>query len=148
MNKYFKNSKSEYLLELFKNGCNKISYEYEAKTPSGKPIWLRRFTCMLQNEKNDVIAYTYVVDITKDIEIAKKEESYINALATEYDSIEVVGINKDKTQDKVLIHSRATDEFLTLVGEKTINETIFTLQLDKFMNFIHFFFIHNLRKSF
>lgn len=135
--KYLINSKSKYLLDSFNKGITETTYDYQAKNLSGKNVWLRRIVCMLRNVNNEIIAYSCVKDITKYVEESKKEESYIRALATEYDLIEVISIKKDKTEDQVLIHSQVSLELMKLLGENVIEEKGFSLQLEEFCHCIH-----------
>lgn len=55
---------------------------------------LKRHVVMIKNQSGDVIAFTNVKDISTLVDQAKREESYIRALATEYDSIAIVDSKK------------------------------------------------------
>ena len=126
------------LLEAFHNGTTEITYDYEAKTLSGRSAWLRRSVAMTRNQNGDVIAYTNVKDISDIVEQKTREEAYTRALATEYDSIAIVGISTDdKHNDRVLIHGRLTDRMADLIDEETAKEEIYSKKLDLMLRFVH-----------
>ena len=127
----------EYLLDVFKRGETEITFDYEAMTVSGKRAWLRRSICMTRNSAGDVIAYTSVKNVTAMLEQGKREEAYIRALATEYDSIMVVRLDSDKTRDQVLHNSRITEELKQLIDDDTVNEVYYGKKLIKLTRFIH-----------
>ncbi len=127
----------EHLLDTFRSGLSEITFDYEARTISGRSTWLRRSICMTQNQSGDVIAYTSVKDISALVAQNKREEAYIRALATEYDSITVVGFEKNKSGDKVLIHSRISEDISALIDRETENEEHYSKKLDLMLRFIH-----------
>ena len=126
-----------YLLDTFASGLSEITFDYEAKTISGRKTWLRRSICMTQNQAGDVIAYTSVKDISALIGQTKREEAYVRALATEYDSITIVSIENDKKDDRVLIHSRMSADIVALIDEETANEEYYGKKLRLFNKFVH-----------
>ena len=126
------------LLEAFDNGTTEVTYDYEAKTLSGKNAWLRRSVVMTRNQDGDIIAYTNVKDISDIVEQKMREDAYTRALATEYDSIVIVEIFKDdKKSDRVLIHGRLTDRMAGLIDEETANEVHYSRKLDLMLRFVH-----------
>ncbi|MBP9996214.1 MAG: response regulator [Lachnospiraceae bacterium] len=126
------------LLEAFNKGMMDVTYDYEAKTFSGKHTWLRRSVAMIRNQEGDIIAYTNVKDISSLVEQKVREDAYMRALATEYDSITIVEItNDDKHDDRVLIRGRLTERLATLIDEDTANEELFSRKLDKMLRFVH-----------
>lgn len=131
------NSDRQYLLDAFNKGMTDITFDYEAKTVSGRSTWLRRNICMTQNQSGDIIAFTSVKDISAIIEQTKREEAYIKALATEYDSIAVVGLGEDKFKDKVILHTRISDDLAALIDTQTTTEEYYSKKLDLLTRFIH-----------
>ncbi|MBQ0167088.1 MAG: response regulator [Treponema sp.] len=126
------------LLDTFSKGTSDITFDYEAKTISGRSTWLRRSIAMIRNQAGDVIAYTNVKDISALVGQAKREEAYIRALATEYDSIAIVDIsNSDRYNDKVLVHSRISDDMAALIDEETSNEEHYSRKLDLMSRFVY-----------
>lgn len=126
------------LLEIFNSGTTEVTYDYEATTLSGKNAWLRRSVAMIRNQNGDVIAYTNVKDISPIVAQKTREDAYIHALATEYDSISIVEIsNDDKQKDRVLVHSRLTDNLAALIDEETANEEFYSKKLDLMLRFVH-----------
>ena len=127
-----------FLLDTFNKGTTEITFDYEAKTISGKSTWLRRNVAMIKNQSGDVIAFTSVKDISNLVDQSQREESYIRALATEYDSIAIVEINNDnQNDDKVLIHSRISDDLAALIDEETLNEVYYSKKLELMTRFVH-----------
>ena len=122
-----------HLLDVFRKGQTEITFDYPAKTLSGRSAWLRRSICMTQNQSGDVIAYTSVKDISALVEQTKREEEFVRALATEYDNIAVVNFD----EDKVVSHSRMTPKIAALIDEETAQEPIYTKRLDHLEKFIH-----------
>ena len=127
----------EHLLRVFENGDTEITFDYEAKTISGRSTWLRRSICMTPNQNGEVIAYTSVKDISALIEQKKREEAYVRALATEYDSITVVTVTENKYEDKVSIHSRLSGAIASIVGSDVANEENFKKKVDGFVKYLH-----------
>lgn len=127
----------EHLLEVFKSGLKEVTFDYEAKTISGRNTWLRRNVSMTRNKDGNIIAFTSVKDISALIEQTRREEAYVRALATEYDSIAVVSICEDKEDDEVMFHSRLSGDFQELIDEATANEENYSKKLDKLMQFVH-----------
>ena len=127
----------EHLLELFESGQTEITFDYEAKTISGKKAWLRRSIAMIRSQSGDVIAFTSVKDITVLVEQTKREEAYIHALAIEYDSIAVVELNEDKMKDKVVLHSRLTENIISLIDNETVAEKYYSKKLALMGRFVH-----------
>lgn len=121
----------EYLLDAFRNGNPEVTFDYEAKTISGRKTWLRRSICMTPNQYGEIIAYANVKDISVIVEAKKREEAYIRALSTEYDSIAVVEFDeRGKDEDTILIHSKMDDELMEVVGEEFLKEKNFLRRLD------------------
>lgn len=127
----------EYLLEQFKQGKQEITFDYEAKTISGRSTWLRRTISMAQNPNDEVIAFTSVKDISALLAQRKRDEEYVNVLATEYDSITVIDITDKSSSDKVILHSRVSDRFAAILDKETINEEHYSKKLDSFMKYVH-----------
>ena len=120
------------------SGQAEVTFDYQAKTLSGKNAWLRRSIAMTRNQDGDVIAYTNVKDISVIMEQKVREDAYMHALATEYDSIAIVDINnEDKHYDRVIIHGRLTERLASMIDEETANEDHYSKKLDLFMRFIH-----------
>lgn len=135
---FLANTDTEALLELFKKGTTEVTYDYEAKTISGRDAWMRRNVAMIRNQDGDVIAYTNVKDITAYVEQKAREDAYIHALATEYDSISVVEItNAEKREDRVIEHGRLTENLAALIDEETANEVLYSRKLDLMLRFVH-----------
>ena len=126
----------EHLLKAFTEGTSEITFDYEARVLSGRSRWLRRSICMTRNQHGDVIAYTSVKDITELVEQSKREEAYIDALATEYDSIVVVG-TRGETEGKVIRHSRVAGRVAGLIDDATRDENDFVKKLELLTNIIH-----------
>ena len=127
----------EHLLDTFAKGISEVTFDYEAKTIDGRSTWLRRIISMTKNQAGDIIAYTSVKDISALIEQNKREEAYVRALATEYDSIAVVNIGEDENDGKVVLHSRLDPEFAASIDQETVNEQNYSRKLDSFAKFIH-----------
>ncbi len=128
----------EMLLEAFSRGETEITFDYEAKTISDRSTWLRRNISMIRNQSGNVIAYTNVKDISALVGQAKREQAYIRALATDYDSIAIVGIdNADKNKDKVLMHSRVSENISSIIDEETIRELCYSRKLELLSRFVH-----------
>ena len=135
---YLDSTDTARLLEAFESGTAEITCDYEAETLSGKHAWLRRSVAMTRNQDGDVIAYTNVKDISAAVEQEVRENAYMHALATEYDSIAIVEIsNEDKLSDRVLIHGRLTDRLADLIDEETANEEHYSRKLDLMLRFVH-----------
>lgn len=128
----------EYLLDNFSKGIKEISFDYEARTISGRNAWLRRSIAMVKNPSGDVVAFTNVKDISASVEQRVREEAYMGALVTEYDSIAIVDISEtDEKDSKVVLHSRLTDKLAALLDEETAKEKNFYRKLDLLLRFIH-----------
>ncbi len=126
------------LLDAFDKGTTEVTYDYEAQTLSGNHARLRRSVVMTRNQDGDVIAYTNVKDISAIAAQKVREDAYMHALATEYDSIAIVEMtNDDKHNDKVLIHGRLTDSLAALIDEETANEEYYSRKLDLLLRFVH-----------
>ena len=134
---FARNTDTKHLLNEFDRGKTEITFDYEAKTISGKTAWLRRNIYMTTNQDGDVIAYTSVKDVTTMIGQNKREEAYIRALAVEYDSIAVVNFNEKKYRDKIALHSHLDKDFASLVSEEFIKESRFSKRLNILATFIH-----------
>ena len=112
-----------------------ITFEYEAKSVDGKRTWLRRNIAMIQTQSDDIIAFTSVKDISAQIDQSKREEAYIRALATEYESITVVSItDEDTNKDKVINHNRLSENLSELIDEETANEVYYSKKLQLMAN--------------
>ena len=126
------------LLDAFNKGTTEVTYDYEAETLSGKHAWLRRSVAMTRNQDGDVIAYTNVKDVSALVEQKVREDAYMHALATEYDSIAIVDISDDdKRNDRVLIHGRLTERLAALIDPETANEERYGKKLDLMLRFVH-----------
>ncbi len=126
-----------YLLEAFENGTSEITLDYEARTISGKTAWLRRLISMSRNQEGDVISFTSVKDVSAEIMQSKREEEIVRALSNEYESIAVVHFDKNKKNDKVVVHSRVSEDVAALVDSDTLVEENFSTKLDFLMQYIH-----------
>ncbi len=127
----------QHLLELFAAGKTNVTFDYEAKTISGKATWLRRNICMTKNRDGDVIAYTSVKDISALIEASKREESYIRALAAEYSSIMVVDFNDDKTDGTIVNRSYIKEDFASFVTADDMQELSFSKHIANLAEFVY-----------
>ena len=126
------------LLEAFRRGTTEITCDYEAKTLSDEDAWLRRSVSMTRNQDGDVIAYTSVKNISDAVGQKAREDIYMHALATEYDSIAVIDVKEgDKYQDRVVIHGRLTDRLAALIDEETAKEEFYSRKLDLMLRFVH-----------
>lgn len=138
VNTFSEHADRQILLDAFNQGKTEITFDYEAKTIEGRNTWLRRNIAMIKNLSGDVIAFTSVKDISALVDQSKREESYVRALATEYDSIAIVEINNhNQNDDKVLIHSRISDDLANLIDEETLNEMYYSRKLDLMTRFVH-----------
>lgn len=135
-NAFSDNTDRQYMLRIFNDGLSEITFDYEGKTISGKKTWLRRNICMTQNQAGDVIAYTSVKDISALVEQSKREEAYIRALTTEYDSIAVINFEEDKNYDRIVLHSYIAADFLELIDEDAVNENLFGKRMSKLLKYI------------
>ncbi len=132
------NTGREHLLRLFAGGSSEVTFDYQTTTVSGKSAWMRRSIAMTRNQDGDVIAYTNVKDISVLMEQKAREDAYMYALATEYDSIAIVEVsNGDKHDDRVLIHGRLTDRLAALIDEETVREEHYSKKLDLMLRFVH-----------
>ncbi len=137
-NDFLESSETDRLLAAFDKGITEVTYDYEAQTLSGKHAWLRRNISMIRNQNGDVIAYTKVKDITDIVSQKMREDAYMHALATEYDSLVIIEVtNEDKLNDKVLIHGRLTSRLSDLIDEETVNEQNYSKKLDLMLRFVH-----------
>ncbi len=137
-NTFLDSTDREFLLNEFHNGKSEITFDYEAATISGKRAWLRRSIAMTRNQDGDIIAYTSVKDVSSVVEQKMREDAYMHALATEYDSITIVDItNDDKRNDRVLIRGRLTDRLAALIDDETANEEFYSRKLDLMLRFVH-----------
>ncbi len=126
------------LLEAFRLGTTEVTFDYESLTLSGRDAWLRRSVAMIRNQDGDVIAYTNVKDISSMVAQKAREDAYLHALATEYDSIAIIDIKEgNKYQDRVVLHSRLTDDLAALIDEETAKEEFYSRKLDLFLRFVH-----------
>ncbi|MBQ0094425.1 MAG: response regulator [Bacteroidetes bacterium] len=126
------------LLDSFGKGITEITFDYEAQVPSGRITWLRRNIALTRGQSGDVIAYTNVKDISALVAQQKREEAYIETLATEYDSIAIIDIdNEDKNEDKVILHSRLTDRLASMIDDETAKEENYGKKLDLMLRFVH-----------
>ncbi len=127
---FFEHANRNALLNAFYQGKTEITFEYETKSVSGKTAWLRRSIDMIQNQSGEVIAFTSVKDITAQVGQAKREEAYIRAMANEYDSITIVSITaEDTNNDKVINHTRISENLSELIDEETANEVYYSRKL-------------------
>ncbi len=137
-NAFLESTDTKRLLDAFNKGITEVTYDYEANSLSGNLAWLRRSVSMIRNQEGDVIAYTNVKDITALMAQKMREDAYMYALATEYDSIAIVEItNKDKYKDRVLVHGRLTDKLASYIDEETAKENIYSKKLDLMLRFVH-----------
>ena len=137
-NDFLESTDTDRLLDAFNRGITEVTYDYEANTLSGNNAWLRRSVVMTRNQDGDVIAYTNVKDITAILAQKSREDAYMHALATEYDSIAIIEVtNEDKLNDRVLIHGRLTERLANLIDEETTREDHYSKKLDLMMRFVH-----------
>ena len=135
---FLENTDTRRLLDAFEKGITEVTYDYEARTLSDNHAWLRRNVAMTRNQDGDVIAYTNVKDISSVVEQKMREDAYMHALATEYDSLTIIEVtNEDKLNDKVLIHGRLTNRLAALIDEETANEVHYSKKLDLMLRFVH-----------
>lgn len=135
---FLNSTDTQQLLNSFNQGITDVTYDYEAKTLSGNHAWLRRSISMIQNQDGDVIAYTNVKNVTAIVEQKIREDAYMHALATEYESIAIIDISSnDKSKDKVILHGRLTARLAALIDEETANEKIYSKKLDLMLRFVH-----------
>ena len=135
---YLNSTDTARLLEAFGKGITEVTCDYDALTLSGNRAKLRRSVVMTRNRNGEVIAYTSVKDISAIAEQKVREDAYMHALATEYDSIAIVEVlNDDKRNDRVLIHGRLTDSLAALIDEETANEERYSRKLDLLLRFVH-----------
>lgn len=127
----------KHLIECFNRGMSEVTFDYEAKTISGKSSWLRRSICMTKNQTGDIIAYTNVKDISEVIDKKKREEAYVRALAIDYDSIIVVNFKEDKNDDTVDLHSRVSEEIMDILGDDIISENHYSEKLSLISEYVH-----------
>ena len=126
------------LLDSFDKGITEITFDYEAQVPCGRITWLRRNIALTRGQSGDVIAYTNVKDISALVAQQKREEAYIETLATEYDSIAIIDIdNEDKNEDKVILHSRLTERLASMIDDETAKEENYGKKLDLMLRFVH-----------
>ena len=126
------------LLDSFDKGITEITFDYEAQVPSGRITWLRRNIALTRGQSGDIIAYTNVKDISALVAQQKREEAYIETLATEYDSIAIIDIdNEDKNEDKVILHSRLTERLASMIDDETAKEENYGKKLDLMLRFVH-----------
>ncbi|MBQ0102444.1 MAG: PAS domain-containing protein [Firmicutes bacterium] len=141
----------EYLIDTFNRGESEVTFDYEAKTISGRSTWLRRSICMTQNSAGEVIAYTSVKDIEPLVKQSRREEAYVRSLATEYDSIAVVNIEPDKNDDRIVIHSRLSSGLGDIIDRETAEEENYSRKIKGFSRFVHpddrQFFIDNTKRE-
>ena len=137
-NDFLESTDTKRLLESFEKGITEVTHDYEAKTLSGNQAWLRRNVAMTRNQDGDVIAYTNVKDISSVVAQKAREDAYMHALATEYDSIAIIEVtNDDKREDRVLVHGRLTENLANLIDEETATEEIYSKKLDLMLQFVH-----------
>ena len=137
-NEFLDSTDTSRLLEAFSKGTTEVTYDYEAQTLSGNHAWLRRSVAMTRNQNGEVIAYTNVKNVSALVEQKMREDAYMRALATEYDSIAIVEIsNNDKLADRVLIHGRLTERLAALIDEETVSEEHYSRKLDLLLRFVH-----------
>ena len=127
----------QFLIDAFRSGSSEVTFDYEAKTISGRSTWLRRSICMTLSQSGEVLAFTSVKDISALVEQNRREEAYIRALATEYDSIAVVAFERNKADDRVVLHSRVAEDFTALVSEELIGEDNFSRKMDLLEEFVY-----------
>ena len=129
-------TKREFLIETYNKGLTEVTFDYEANTISGRRTWLRRSICMTRNQSGDIIAYTSVKDISALVDQAKRDNAYIRALSTEYDSIVIVDFNDNKHSDIVVNHNRISEDLRAIIGREAENEMNFSKKLDLLSKFI------------
>lgn len=126
------------LLDQFNKGKTETTFDYEAQVRSGKRSWMRHSIALIRNGNGEVIAFTNVKDITALVAQQKREETYLRALATEYDSIAIVGIGQSPTEfGNVTLHSRITDSLATMIDDETAKEKNYNRKMDLLLRFIH-----------
>ena len=127
----------EVLINAFESGKGEITFDYEAKTLSGKKAWFRRTITMTRAMSGDIIAYTNVKDVSDMVEAEKRENSYIAALSAEYDSIAVINFEEDKNDDVISLHGSIAKEFAELVSAEAIEEKNFAKRLKLMAESMH-----------
>lgn len=120
----------EYLLSSFNNGVTEITFDYEAETIDGNHAYLRRDIIMNKDENGDVIAYTTVKDISEIGKAKASEDAYVDALATEYDCVDIIYYTDDKTEDVLSLHHRIAPRFEKLMSDKWLSEKRIGNRLD------------------
>ena len=127
----------ETLIAKFHAGQTEETFDYEARTISGRTVWLRRSICMTQNQNGDILAYTSVKNISSLVEQRRREEALVGSLATEFDSILVVDFEKDKNEDKIVFHRRGKENLAALVDDEVVREDKYSKKLDLMLKYVH-----------
>lgn len=121
----------EFLINSFERGMQEITFDYEALTIDGNHAYLRRDIFMYRDTNGDIIAFTTVKDISDIGRERAIEESYISALATEYDCVDIINFGENKKEDDISIHHRITPRFEKLMSENWIEEEYISKRIDR-----------------
>ena len=127
----------ENLISGFNDGLKEETFDYEARTISGRTAWLRRSICMTQNQYGDIIAYTSVKDISSIVAQRRRQEALVGSLATEFASILVVDFAEDKREDTITFHVRGADNLAAMVDEEVVGENRYSRKLDLMLKHVH-----------
>ncbi len=121
----------EFLIDSFERGMQEITFDYEALTISGNHAYLRRDIFMYRDTNGDIIAFTTVKDISEIGRERAIEESYISALATDYDCVDIINFEDDKKSDGISIHHRITPQFEQTMSDAWLNEKYISSRIDR-----------------
>ena len=120
-----------YLLEVYASGRSEITIDYNASTISGERKYLRRSICMVRRSTDgDIIAYTNVKDISDIGRIKRQEQSYIRALSTDYECVDLVSFENNKQQDVFVAKECFSESFRALMGAEWLAETQISRRLN------------------
>ena len=126
----------EFLINSFERGMQEITFDYEALTIDGNHAYLRRDIFMYRDTNGDIIAFTTVKDISDIGRERAIEESYISALATEYDCVDIINFGENKREDDISIHHRITPRFEKLMSESWMEEEFISTRIDRMADMI------------
>ena len=126
----------QFLIRSFRSGSPEITFDYEANTAGGEHAFLRRDIFMHENNDGDIIAYTTVKDISEIGQARADEESFISAMATEYDCVDIIRFENQKLNDGFSMHHRISPRFKEIMPEKWRHETTISKRLDTMLELI------------
>ena len=101
----------EYLRRCYEKGRNIVTFDYHAASVTGKRRYLRRVIFLIRNSKGDIIAYTTVRDISDIGAMREEQEHYIDALASDFESVDVIKFQRNKLNDLISMHHRISERF-------------------------------------